>query len=406
MRLIFFYLVVLLMTGCGGGGSSSGTAPTPVPASPVPQGNNAMSVTVDAGPEGRNVNRLYATVTVCAPGSTSLCQTIDHVLVDTGSIGLRLLASELRADVAQTLLTGAQGLPLLNCAKFIDNTYAWGPLASVDVKLAGKTAANLPIQLMGHPAYTSVDAACPGGSRLDTVAGLGGKGVLGLGLFKQDCGPGCVTTAKNNVYFTCNSAACTSVQPSLASLDQQVTHPIARFDGDNNGLLIDLPAASAQGNTSLTGAMVFGVGTRANNQLTASKSLSTSANGYVTTVLAGQSLRRSFIDTGSNALFFDSPTLPLCPGSATIRFYCPSTRVNAAATLAGNNGAMQPVTLAIDNALALFATPSNAVLPTLAGNLADPTGFDWGLPFFYGRRVFLGIEGEASPGGTGPYYAF
>jgi len=192
-----------------------------VPASPVPQGNNAMSVTVDAGPEGRNVNRLYPTVTVCAPGSTSLCQTIDHVLVDTGSIGLRLLASELRADVAQTLLTGAQGLPLLNCAKFIDNTYAWGPLASVDVKLAGKTAANLPIQLMGHPAYTSVDAACPGGTRLDTVAGLGGKGVLGLGLFKQDCGPGCVTTANNNVYFTCNSAAWTSVQPSLASLDQQ-----------------------------------------------------------------------------------------------------------------------------------------------------------------------------------------
>jgi len=57
-----------------------------------------------------------------------------------------------------------------------------------------------------------------------------------------------------------------------------------------------------------------------------------------------------------NALVFDSPTLPLCPGSATIRSHRPSTRVNATATLAGNNGAMQPVTLAIDNALALFAT--------------------------------------------------
>ena len=162
--------------------------------------------------------------------------------------------------------------------------------------------------------------------------------------------------------------------------------------------------------TSFTGGTINAPGIGVNPGVVSQQftpgSLSTSGNGYVTTILAGQSLRRSFIDTGSNALFFDSPTLPLCPGSATIRFYCPSTRVNATATLAGNNGAMQPVTLAIDNALALFATPSNAVLPTLAGNLADPTGFDWGLPFFYGRRVFLGIEGEASPGGTGPYYAF
>jgi hypothetical protein len=60
----------------------------------------------------------------------------------------------------------------------------------------------------------------------------------------------------------------------------------------------------------------------------------------------------------------------------------------------------------VDNALSLFASPLKAVLPTLAGNLGDAEGFDWGLPFFYGRRVFLGIEGEASPAGTGPYYAF
>ncbi|MEY4266449.1 MAG: hypothetical protein RIS90_984, partial [Pseudomonadota bacterium] len=173
-----------------------------------------------------------------------------------------------------------------------------------------------------------------------------------------------------------------------------------------NGLLLDLPAVDAQGNTSLNGALVFGVGTRANNQLTAGKWLSTGANGYVSTVISGQNLRRSFIDTGSNALFFDSPSIPLCPGSGTIRFYCPSTRVNAAATLVGSNGASLFVSFAVDNALTLFDNPPRAVLPTLAGNLSDPAGFDWGLPFFYGRRVFFGIEGEPSPAGTGPYYAF
>jgi hypothetical protein len=34
-------------------------------------------------------------------------------------------------------------------------------------------------------------------------------------------------------------------------------------------------------------------------------------------------------------------------------------------------------------------------------------GFDWGLPFFLGRNVFIGISGRAAPGlGTGPFVAF
>ena len=407
MRLILLALAALLMAGCGGGGGSASVpVPEPGPSLPLPAGDNVLPVAVNQGPDGRNVNRLYATVTICAPGSTSQCQTIDHVLVDTGSTGLRLLASEVRPDLAQTLLTGAQGFPLLNCVKFIDNTFGWGPVASIDVKLAGKIATSLPVQLMGDPAYMGLAAVCPGGIPLDTVASLGGKGVLGVGLFKQDCGPGCTTTSDNKVYFTCGTAACIAIQPSVASLAQQVANPIARFAGDNNGLLLDLPAADAQGNTSLSGALMFGVGTRANNQLTTRNWLSTGANGYVTTVMAGKNLNRSFIDTGSNALFFDSGTITLCPGSATIRFYCPPSRVNVSTNLIGKNGATLPVIFAVDNALALFASPLKAVLPTLAGNLGDAQGFDWGLPFFYGRRVFFGIEDEPSPAGTGPYYAF
>ncbi len=51
----------------------------------------------------------------------------------------------------------------------------------------------------------------------------------------------------------------------------------------------------------------------------------------------------------------------------------------------------------------LFAT-GNYAFNNLAG-----TGngyFDWGLPFFFGRRVFTAIANRATPAGLGPYYAF
>ena len=42
------------------------------------------------------------------------------------------------------------------------------------------------------------------------------------------------------------------------------------------------------------------------------------------------------------------------------------------------------------------------------GELGGPNAgsFDWGLPFFYGRAVFTAIEGQSTPGGAGPYWAF
>src|ERR1700690_3643354 len=71
----------------GTGGSFSGN--------PLP---NVQPIRVNGGPNAQtaaSVNQLYTDVTICIPG-TSNCQTVSDVLVDTGSTGLRLLASEVK----------------------------------------------------------------------------------------------------------------------------------------------------------------------------------------------------------------------------------------------------------------------------------------------------------------------
>ena len=413
-RAVSAALLVTLVTACGGGGGGSAPALNSVPGTPTlnslpipPAVSNALSVTVDAGPAGTgyNVNRLYTYVTICYPGSTTQCQTINHVLVDTGSTGLRLLSSAMAPALNLNRQTATSGLPLLNCAQFVDNSFAWGPVATADIMLGGKTAVSVPIQIIADPPLDSLAAACSTGTLMNTAATLGANGIIGLGLLKEDCGANCTNITNNGFYYTCTTASCTTTTGAKASIAQQVKNPVPLFAADNNGVLIDLPAVSSAGASSLSGSLIFGIGTQANNQITSGGVLTTSSSGDITTLLAGQTLNTSVIDTGSNGLYFDSGTIPTCGGGGSAGFYCPTSLITLSATLVANAGNI-PVSFSIDNALALFADATKAVLPTLSGPIGDAHTFDWGLPFFYGRRVFSGIEGQASPLGTGPFYAF
>jgi hypothetical protein len=377
-----------------------GTTPpsTNVIAAPT---QNVAPITVDAGPANDYANGLFTSVTICAPNSTSSCQTIDGVLVDTGSSGLRILSSVLTLTLPQQT---ANGNPVVECNQFVDG-FTWGPVQVADIAIAGERASAVPIQVIGAPGFSSIPDSCTSsGPSEDTLDTLGANGVLGVGLFLQDCGPGCAVAGTSNpgLYFTCSASGC---QPTVEPLGQQLQNPVSRFVNDHNGVIVELPTVSPLGAASVSGSLVFGIGTQANNALGGAAVFTVDVQGNFTTVYQGQSYGGSFLDTGSNGVYFlDSATtgLPTCPDNTD--FYCPASPQLVSATHRGVNATTGGVTFGVANADTLLGNLSFSVFSTLAGQ--NPGSFDWGLPFFFGRNVFTAIESESTPAGVGPYWAY
>lgn len=405
-RLATATLLLGLLCACGGGSGASTPPTTPPVVNPPPAPANVMTVSVNAGPTGNEVNRPYVSVTLCEPGSSTQCTTITHVLVDTGSVGLRLLASAIPPSLRLPRTGSSTGEALVNCVQFVDKTYAWGPVATADVQFGGKSVSSFGLQLIGDASVATLGSACASGTAITSVSELGANGILGVGLGVVDCGSDCATRTSNGSYFTCTDSTCTAVRGVAVATAAQLKHPVPLFTTDNNGLMLDFPAVANAGAASVNGSLIFGIGTQDNNQAGGATTLATNGFGYITTAYAGQTLRTSYIDSGSNGLYFSAPAIPVCTKSGYTDFFCPPSLTTASATLSGTNTANATVSFSIDNTVNLFSVGGKAVVPTLGGPSGDATTFDWGLPFFYGRRVYIGIAGRSSSLGTGPYYAF
>ncbi|MFL6693954.1 MAG: DUF3443 domain-containing protein [Ramlibacter sp.] len=395
----------LVACGGGGGGGTSGGS-TPVTTSAIPAGAavssnvaaapNVLPMVVDRGVNGNAINSPYVTVTVCRPGS-QVCQDIDHVLVDTGSTGLRLTAA-VAASLALPAVTTGAGETFGECAHFASG-FTWGAVRRADIRLASLTASNAPVQVIGDADVPTVPSSCSGTGGSLQASGAA-KGILGVGLFKQDCGVACELSTSPQIYFSCTTGGCVSSRIPMAS---QVTNPVSLLATDNNGVVLVLPAVPQGGVVSATGALILGIGTESNNQLGGATMFTTDTNGYFKTVYNGTTYSRSFLDSGSNGLFFHDTTLKACASSTD--FFCPAGPLPLTATQVSASGVSRDVAFTIESVDPLASAVAAASIGGDAGE-GLPQAFDWGLPFFYGRTVFTAITGASTPAGPGPYWAW
>jgi hypothetical protein len=468
--------LAIIAVACGSGGgtpnNSNGTGSTVAqqiaacntsagyPNIAVPTSGNSVPIILDSGPCAYGVvpgsaagtassafiigaaNVPYTSVTICNPGTTT-CQTIDHILVDTGSSGLRVMSSVLNTNIVLPAIKVGTA-PLVECLQFADG-YSWGSVRTADVHLAGEVASSIPVQVIGDSGtapQACINSFLPAtASALNDVISFGANGVLGVGLFREDCGSGCVNSSLNTFYFTCPTA--TSCTGSTAALNQQVANPVAKFLVDNNGVILVLPQVAAGGGAqNLQGTLVFGVSTSTNNALTTAQAIyqANPTTGNFISTLTGfdastptaytvnsTQCPNSFIDSGSNAIYLPNQsnssqtTNPIPVDSSLGGWFAPTTPRTLVidATIQDYTAipAATPVTFTIANASDLFGL--NGGVDTAFNGLGAPSGncstntggVDWGMPFFFNKSLYTVVEG-ATPtvnGGSapqGPFWAF
>lgn len=392
-KLFSVFLVALTLAACGGGGGSSGGTSGSSSASSTPPAStaataNVVNVTVDKTYDF--INAPYVSLTVCAPG-TNNCATIDHVMVDTGSVGLRLLRSALPVSLGLTNATDpVEGNTLAECAEFASG-HAWGPISTVDLKIAGETASALPMQIMDE-SFASVPADCASfGPDLASkgASSFGAKGIIGVNFLHRDCMNACRSTT-DTVYYDCVGSSCQGVPIPVAN---QLPNPVSEFASDNNGLTLTFPAIPAGGAASVTGTMTFGIDTQSNNASGTGTEIPVGFTATVNTLYNGQ-MMGAIVDSGTGTYSLPETPIAQCPSSwSSITWFCPAEPTTVTASMMLTPDSNFDVQFNIANAMSELGN-SNAAHEGVGEDVSlfGVSLFDIGMPFFYGKTITFSIE--------------
>jgi hypothetical protein len=175
-----------------------------------------------------SVNQPAVTITLCPPSSpsTSQCVTLKNMLVDTGSVGVRVTSSALTDALKSLLLTqvGATddkigNAPIVQCSMF-PSGFTWGPIKRADVMIGGKKASNLPIQVIGDGGYAvPSDCISRGGPNLGSLLGSHGNttfnGIVGIGHSVRDIATVAQTLIPATYYYCSSTNSCASTRVPL-----------------------------------------------------------------------------------------------------------------------------------------------------------------------------------------------
>ena len=405
-----------------------------VPTAPALAGPASSNVvTIEVNPKTTTfprprINKPFVSVTICAPGQTSKgsCATIDNVLGDTGSIGLRIFGGPSRWPFA--LLKSGGGVAVIECQMFSDGRALWGPIVSADLIIGGEKAVNIPMQMIDAGYAGAFELGiCEPGKQIQSAQDAGFNGILGLNFLTRDKlgtyysiygaqGAPVTDCSFNGGVLMNNNQTCvitwqnppTQLDPS-GVYDFRPVNPVTQFPVDNNGFIITMqnlrptkpPSKTPGQSSSATRTLTFGINTKANNRVPASANFFfTEAEGGVFTAVEPDASYPALIDSGTQGWVVPPSLKPgvlfECNGVPT--WYCALPPTDVQIDIPSGT-----VKFTIGNYLNLIETGAGA-FDDIAGPIPPPGNgaVILGMPFFYGRTIYFGLGG---PPGT-DFYAY
>ena len=438
-KLAVLALIPLTLVACGGGGGGSSQPLTTTPVTPVSPPTspttpvaamgcgtvtstgtgNSTPVVVDgfpcaaAGGAG-SVNWPqvpYISVKICAPGSTTNCQIIDHIILDTGSTGLRIANSAISSTLRAALPANAgiaTSSTLTECEQYVDS-FVYGPVVNADVYIAGESAKATQMQIFGDDSQFPVPVngcSSGGGTETDSVTTFGGNGLLGVSFSTLD---------NYSNYFDCYNCSLSTCVPN--DYFPGIPNTVTQFGADSNGVTITLPAVGASGSlTAVTGTLNFGVATQTDNTPTPTSKVVTLVNdggndatfgSFAVKVEGSTTWTLGYIDSGTDAVYFNDPanaSLVNCPNKPIYYsgFYCPTTSQNVSFNYA-NFGTMTtlatvPYSIVNPNSLNINVVAFNNEAGYISSSNNADSQIALGLTTFFGHTNYVIFDGLTAPG--------
>ncbi len=364
------------------------------PAESAPSLDNVVPLTVRT-PHG-GFNRMVVSVTVCAPG-TERCATVDDVMVDTGSIGLRLEAAAVPLSLNLPAFFGPNDAPLAECLHFVHDA-AWGPLHRADLHIGGLTATDLPIQIISDDDGPQ-PVECPVSKVRPTS-----NGTLGVGPWLLDCQGDCEQDERHPGVFVGGEGKWSPVRGAVAR-KYRLPNPAAAFPDHGNGVAFHLPMPPRDGAVQVVGTLTFGLDEVAIEPFDATRIVSLDHQGRFTTRFGGKDYPESYIDSGTETTLLPSGDIPPCEGMPWA--FCADPERVLSATMVGQGGTSLDVQFRVGDYRAAIDRHVGA-WDGFAEASGSPDSFVWGAPTFLGRRTVVIFDGKVVPGMDGvigPAYA-
>ena len=362
-----------------------------------PRAVNQLPV-AEGGSSYQQFNTLTTTVRICVP-NTSNCRTVNGIQIDSGSTGFRVFSSML-GGIALPTVTYSDGGTVGDCEQYVSSA-VWGAVANADLYI-GNEKVTMPIQVMDDTrSFVSAPSNCT--NLTNTPSSFGANGLIGINVSLFDGG----------LYYSCQSSGtCNSITPAVG---QKVPSPISQLLSDSNGSIVSLPALSTQSPVTADaavadyGTLTLGIGTETNNQPPPGLAVcDTGSGGGLKTVYSGTTFTNSYLDTGTDYLSFSTYAatgLPQC--AVQSGYYCPAQTTTLSAVITGKTTGSSSISFPLGNADAFLASQSPQ--PYALDAIGSPGGantFAWGGPFFFGRSVYIALDGSTTVLGPGPYFGF